>query len=61
MASFSAVKFAKRWISEKHHRTDDPTRVIEMGTKLRWEDTETDEFGQNELIRGSALFKIDII
>lgn len=53
MASFSAVKFAKRWRKEGHIRTDDPTHIIKMGSKLK-EDTETEEFGENELTSGST-------
>lgn len=56
MASFSAAKFAKRWISENHYRTDDPNRIIKMGSKLKEDKEEDEEFFQNELTSGSTLF-----
>lgn len=55
MSSFSAAKYAKRWISEKHYRTDDFNRVIKMGSKLTEDKEEGEEF-ENELISSSTLF-----
>lgn len=52
--SFSAIKYAKRWVSEKHYRTDDPNRVIK-GSLLK-ADYEYVEVGENQLISRSNLF-----
>lgn len=49
------MKFAKRWIKEKHQRTDDPNRITKMGSKLK-EDKEAEEFGENELTSTSTFF-----
>lgn len=55
MALFSAVKFAKRWISDGYYRTDDPKAVVKkMGSKLK-EDKGGEEF-ENRLINKSNLF-----
>lgn len=55
MDSFSAIKYAKRWVNQNHLRTDDPKSKVELDSKLQSANDNNDINGIR-LITRSNLF-----
>lgn len=56
IVQFSAQKYAKRWIQEKHIRTDESRAKKDMGTKLALENDITDAVDDDGFSARSSLF-----